>query len=75
METTGIAQVAAEKGMPLLSLRAVSDGTRSPIPFDLEAMMDEEDNLRIGKMIKMALRQPSNSSSIPADDAKYQESC
>jgi adenosylhomocysteine nucleosidase len=58
METTGIAQVAAEMGIPLVSIRSVSDGPRAPIPFDLEAMMDEEDNLRIGKMIKMVLRQP-----------------
>jgi adenosylhomocysteine nucleosidase len=58
METAGIAQVAAEKGIPLLSLRAVSDGPRAPIPFDLEAMLDEEDNLRIGRMIKVILRQP-----------------
>ncbi|MFH1523420.1 MAG: hypothetical protein ABIF04_00475 [Chloroflexota bacterium] len=58
METAGIAQVAAEKEIPLLSLRAVSDGPQAPIPFDIEAMMDEEANLRIGKLIKVLLRQP-----------------
>ena len=58
METAGIAQVAAEKGIPLLSLRAVSDGPQAPIPLDLEALMDEDANLRIGKLIGMVLRQP-----------------
>ena len=58
METAGIAQVAAEKGIPLLSLRAVSDGPQAPIPFDLETLMDEDANLRVGKLIKMVLRQP-----------------
>jgi adenosylhomocysteine nucleosidase len=58
METTGIARVAAEHGIPLLSIRAISDGPRAPIPFNLEAMMDEEDTLRIGEIIKTILGYP-----------------
>jgi adenosylhomocysteine nucleosidase len=58
METTGIARVAAEKGIPLLSLRSISDGPRAPIPFDLEAMMDEQDNLRNGEILKTILGHP-----------------
>jgi len=58
METAGIARVAAEAGIPLLSLRAVSDGPRAPIPFDLEALMDEQDNLRIGEIIKTVIGHP-----------------
>ena len=58
METTGIAGVAAEKGIPLLSLRAISDGPRAPIPFDLDRMMDEQDNLRIGEILKTILGHP-----------------
>jgi hypothetical protein len=58
METAGIARVAAEQGIPLLALRAVSDGLQAPIPFDLEAVIDEDSNLQIGKLIKMALRHP-----------------
>jgi adenosylhomocysteine nucleosidase len=45
METAGIAQVAVEKGIPLLSLRAISDGPRAPLPFNLDEMMDEDTNL------------------------------
>jgi adenosylhomocysteine nucleosidase len=58
METAGIALVAAEVGIPLVSIRSVSDGPHSPIPFDLEAMLDEKYNLRIGKLLLMILRRP-----------------
>jgi len=58
METAGIAGVAAEHGIPLLSLRAISDGPGAPIPFDLEKMMDEQDNLRTGEIIKTILGHP-----------------
>jgi nucleoside phosphorylase len=58
METTGIVQVAVEKGIPLFSLRAISDGPRAPLPFDLGEMMDDDANLRVGKMLKFLLRHP-----------------
>jgi adenosylhomocysteine nucleosidase len=58
METMGIVQVAMEQGIPLLSLRGISDGPRTPIPFDLEAAMDEDYNLRTGVIIKSVLRHP-----------------
>jgi len=58
METAGIAQVAAEMGIPLVSIRSISDGPRSPIPLDLEAVMDDEYNFRIGRMLMMVLRRP-----------------
>ena len=58
METAGIAEVAAEQGIPLLSLRAISDGPRAPIPFNLEAVMDEEYNLLTEKIIKTILGHP-----------------
>ena len=58
METAGIAQAAAQQGIPLLCLRAISDGPRSPIPFDLEVMMDEDYNLRISKIIKTITGHP-----------------
>ena len=58
METAGIVHAAAEKEIPLLSLRAISDGPRASIPFDLEAMMDEQDNLRTVEILKTILRHP-----------------
>jgi nucleoside phosphorylase len=58
METMGIAQVAKENGIPLLSLRAISDGPCAPIPFDLGEVMDEDANLRTGRLLGMILRNP-----------------
>lgn len=58
METAGIAQVAAEVGVPLVSIRSISDNPQAPIPIDLEAAMDENDNLRIDRLIMMTLRNP-----------------
>ena len=58
METVGIAELAAQQGIPLLSLRAISDGPRAPIPFDLEAMMDEQYNLHTGKILRTILGHP-----------------
>ena len=58
METAGIMSAAAEKRIPVLSLRAISDGPRAPIPFDLETMMDENDNLRTGAIVRNILGHP-----------------
>jgi adenosylhomocysteine nucleosidase len=58
METMGIVRIAMEQGIPLLSLRGISDGPRTPIPFDLEAAMDEDYNLRTGEIIKSVLCHP-----------------
>ena len=58
METAGIAQVAAGAGLPLVSIRSISDGPGAPIPVDLETIMDENYNFRIGKMLVMVLRRP-----------------
>jgi adenosylhomocysteine nucleosidase len=58
METAGIAQVAAEKGIPVLSLRAISDGPRAPIPVDLGEIMDDDANLRIDRLLNAVLRNP-----------------
>jgi adenosylhomocysteine nucleosidase len=58
METAGIAQVAASNQIPLLSLRAISDGPCDPIPFDLGEMMDEDANLQAGRLLKALVRRP-----------------
>lgn len=59
METTGILHAAQESGVPLVVLRAISDGPAAPIPFDLASMMDEDYNLRIGRIIEAILRHPN----------------
>lgn len=58
METAGIAQRAAEKGIPLISIRSISDGPRAPLPIDLGDIMDEDANLRPVRMLKAILHHP-----------------
>jgi adenosylhomocysteine nucleosidase len=58
METAGIAQAAEENGIPLFSLRAISDGPRAPIPFDLGAMLDKDANLKINRILRVVCRSP-----------------
>jgi adenosylhomocysteine nucleosidase len=58
METAGIAEVAAEQGIALLSLRAISDGPCSPIPFDLGKIMNEDANLQVGRLLNAIARNP-----------------
>ncbi len=78
METAGIAKAAAENGVPLVSIRGISDNPQAPIPIDLEAAMDEDDNLLTGKLFLMVMRDPKiifqssrmiNNSRIAADNA------
>ena len=40
METFGIAQVALERGIPLHSLRSISDSPEEPIPFTMDGGED-----------------------------------
>jgi adenosylhomocysteine nucleosidase len=58
METMGIYQVTAEKEIPLVSIRSISDGPQAPIPFNLAEMLDKNDSLQVGKMLKLVLRRP-----------------
>ena len=58
METVGIARIAEEKGISLLSLRAISDCPREPIPFNLNTSTDEEGKVHLGKMIVTMIGQP-----------------
>jgi adenosylhomocysteine nucleosidase len=58
METAGIAQAAAHNGIPILSLRAISDGPRDPIPLDLSRIMDEDANLIASRLLMAVIRNP-----------------
>ena len=58
METVGVAQIASELGIPLVSIRSISDGPGSPIPFNLEEILDGKYNIRIGKLFMQVLRRP-----------------
>jgi adenosylhomocysteine nucleosidase len=78
METAGIAEVAADKKVPLVSIRSISDNPQTPIPIDLQSAIDEDDNLLTGKLFMMVMRDPKiifyssrmiNNSRIAADNA------
>ena len=78
METAGIAQVAADKKVPLVSIRSISDNPQAPIPIELQVAVDEDDNLLTGKLFMMVMRDPKiifqsgrmiNNSRIAADNA------
>ena len=58
METYGIAQAAAGRVIPLLSLRGLSDSVREPLPFDLAALSDSDHNFRAEKLLLQVLRHP-----------------
>lgn len=58
METYAIAEAAARQGVPLASLRGLSDSFREPLPFDLAAMTDPDGNFRTSRLLGQALRRP-----------------
>ena len=58
METAGIAQLAAEQGIPLLALRAVSDLVEDGLPLSIGELADEALTPRVGKIVKVVLRRP-----------------
>jgi nucleoside phosphorylase len=59
METAGVMQGILGTGIPMISLRTISDGPVAPIPFDLEAMVDEDYHMHMGKIILAILRRPA----------------
>ncbi len=58
METAGIVAELTGSGVPVFSLRAISDGPAAPIPIDLGRMMDENADLRIGRLLGEVVRHP-----------------
>jgi len=58
METYGIAQEAARRGIPLLSLRALSDSVREPLPFDLAALSDADHTFHPGRLLAQLIAHP-----------------
>jgi adenosylhomocysteine nucleosidase len=59
METAGVAQACSRQGVPVLALRGVSDSVDQPLPFDLEAYLDGNQNLRVGRLLAGLVRDPT----------------
>ncbi len=58
METAAIAKAAAQSGVPLLALRAISDNPAEPLPVNPNDVMDEDYRLQIGKMVRILILHP-----------------
>jgi len=58
METLYAAGAAYEKGIPFLSLRAVSDGPEHEIEYDLDAISNPAGKIRIGGVLSLIRSNP-----------------
>jgi nucleoside phosphorylase len=58
METHGVAQEAARRGIPLLAFRSLSDSVREPLPFDLAAFTDNGYRLHTTRLLAWIVSHP-----------------
>lgn len=58
METRGMLVAATKKGVPVFALRAVSDAAGDALPPEVAEFVDENGNLRSGKIAKFLFTQP-----------------
>lgn len=58
METRGMLVAATGKGVPVFALRAVSDAAGDALPPEVAEFVDEDGNLRSGKIAKFLFTQP-----------------
>jgi len=58
METAAVARVAARLNVPLIAIRAVSDGSDEELGFSLEELTDDELNVRIVRVLLTVVRKP-----------------
>ncbi|AJE02998.1 phosphorylase family protein [Geobacter pickeringii] len=58
METAAVAETTARYGIPLVALRAVSDGAREELSFTLDEFTDHDMNIRLTKVLATILRKP-----------------
>ncbi len=58
METAAVFQAAAKAGIPVISLRGISDDAEENLGFSLEEFTDEELNIKVGWVLLTVLRKP-----------------
>jgi len=58
METAAVAQAAHEGNVPLIAIRAVSDGAEEELGFAIEEFFDRNLNIRVGKVLLTLARKP-----------------
>jgi len=60
LESSVYARVAAERKIPFVVLRAVSDAADEEMPFDLNACRDETGRIHRGRVFARAMRRPGS---------------
>jgi adenosylhomocysteine nucleosidase len=58
METAAVARVAADRGIPLVALRAVSDGADEELGFTIDEFTDNDMNISAWKVLKTIVTRP-----------------
>ncbi|HEX2769348.1 MAG TPA: 5'-methylthioadenosine/S-adenosylhomocysteine nucleosidase, partial [Geobacteraceae bacterium] len=58
METAAVAQAAYEGNVPLIAIRAVSDGAEEDLEFAIEEFTDRELNIRVGEVLLTVAKKP-----------------
>ncbi len=58
METSAVAQVANKEGIPLIAIRAISDGAGEELGFSLDEFCNRELNLQIWRVLLSVVRKP-----------------
>ena len=58
METAAVAQAAYEGNVPLIAIRALSDGAEEELEFAIEEFTDRELNISVGKVLLTVAKKP-----------------
>ena len=58
METAGAALAAAERGIPWMAIRAVTDGPNDTLPLDFNALADAEGDVDRKRILRATLTHP-----------------
>jgi adenosylhomocysteine nucleosidase len=58
METVAVARKAARAGIPLVAIRAISDGAEEELDFSIEEFTGRDGNISTGKAILTLIRRP-----------------
>ncbi len=58
MESAGVLSEAAERGIPAIAVRSISDGVRRELPIDFNAAFDPERGWATGKILAQVARRP-----------------
>jgi adenosylhomocysteine nucleosidase len=58
METAAVARIAAASGIPLVAVRAISDGADEELGFTIDEFTDREMNISAWKVLRTVAARP-----------------